>query len=959
MKGQVINIDYTIALGLFLISTLSTALIMTDTNVSFSNSNAEFQEMVSDVSSDIERTAYTTGKRSAFMKKTPHNVKNVPIDRNYIFTDSAYPGSGSMDVPAEVDVFENRIVTIVNLVNGSNSLAYFTEDTLNITYQNNISTEGDSISNSHLSLSTSNNGLSSLKISGNEVLESTADLGSDDSSIVEHELYAETLNGDLKVYNNSPEIIVETDGVFNLKNFTEIYWSGNGTENLEPGDTYSGETPGLALSSVDGENKEYGIAFMGDEMDAEVSKQSGTVEATINSPRTRIRLFDTGIDSGRKRVQAHKQGDMFFGPSKQIKGVSWESLERLNNMPEEEFEDQLGLENLGYNITLRPRKNTLVTEIEKKVGSQPEWNSGSFEGTSSDRDRGSGDLGIGYRNGTATDNLVGYWRMDTENLLENPGFESDEIGETSPSQWEYPDSDGWNVTDSYTAPGSEGEKSFGNPWQQGPGVWPDAYIYNNRSIEGGEEYVAESWIRLQSYSDGNWDGTRSDQQYIYEDDARLHLYFYDGSGNLLNEEKTRWIGDAYNRNLSYVEKNGDWFKLTRTYTAPNDAEYVRFQIDGGDNNNDYGDPETAHGGNAGIWMDDTSLTRKKVKDYSGMSNDGTKNNEVEPDTEGILGTSAFRFHGSEDKPSFIEVSTEESEELVFDNESSFTFSAWIKPVDGGTDRTTYYVGRGHTAHSYGLHYNPNPNLGVNVRDGDGNSETLSEAVEMNQWYHTAMVYNPNNLSFYINGELSDSVNPDTNNFSTSRDQLIGGDGRPGGTNSGSPGFQEKLDEIRIYNESLPQEKIQQLYFQGRDEVFSGNYTSEISNSRKTYWHTLEINASVPKDTSLNTTFESLTDSGTVSDSQTVSIEDGLKNYSLNVESSQNGRMRFEGNTKNITKSWEIENFSVHSSNGRNEAVSRGSKLPVTQNVIIANLGSTLIDRSGKVALLENRVALWR
>ena len=47
-----------------------------------------------------------------------------------------------------------------------------------------------------------------------------------------------------------------------------------------------------------------------------------------------------------------------------------------------------------------------------QVSNQEGWNEGNFSGTSADINDNSGNLGLGYRNGTSSDSLIGYWRLD-------------------------------------------------------------------------------------------------------------------------------------------------------------------------------------------------------------------------------------------------------------------------------------------------------------------------------------------------------------------------------------------------------------------------------------------------------------------------------------------------------------------------------------------------------------------
>jgi len=194
----------------------------------------------------------------------------------------------------------------------------------------------------------------------------------------------------------------------------------------------------------------------------------------------------------------------------------------------------------------------------------------------------------------------------TNNRLYNAGFETDPLGTSPPTSWLYPEQDGWVVNNDYAAPGSSGTKSFGCEWTQGPGVYPTAYIYQEVPIPEGITLIASLFVRLSSFSNANWTGPDPLLQYVYEDDARIHLKFYDEFDDLIEEQKTRWIGDAYNRGLDYVTYLGaNWFKIEEKFTAPEGTAYVRFQIDGGDANNQYVNPETGHSGNAAIWMDDT------------------------------------------------------------------------------------------------------------------------------------------------------------------------------------------------------------------------------------------------------------------------------------------------------------------------------------------------------------------
>ncbi|MDY6788520.1 MAG: hypothetical protein SVV03_01010, partial [Candidatus Nanohaloarchaea archaeon] len=61
-------------------------------------------------------------------------------------------------------------------------------------------------------------------------------------------------------------------------------------------------------------------------------------------------------------------------------------------------------------LTLTPTFASAATQFT--VENQSGFNQGNFNMTSADRANNSGNLGIGYLNGTASDSLIGFWRFD-------------------------------------------------------------------------------------------------------------------------------------------------------------------------------------------------------------------------------------------------------------------------------------------------------------------------------------------------------------------------------------------------------------------------------------------------------------------------------------------------------------------------------------------------------------------
>ncbi|WP_372611595.1 fibronectin type III domain-containing protein [Halomonas sp.] len=187
------------------------------------------------------------------------------------------------------------------------------------------------------------------------------------------------------------------------------------------------------------------------------------------------------------------------------------------------------------------------------------------------------------------------------------GFESYSTGTINPGSWNSTHSEYTvNTTESYA-----GAQSWGDTYENAD-VWPNAYIYQDITVEGGREIRAEMWFKSSGAS-GSGDGSGGSQQYVWEDDARLHLYAKDGSGTTLQEWKTMWTGERSNPNV-----NG-WNKHSLEVFLPVGTETLRFQMDGGDGNDTVIDAETGHSGNAGGYYDATLLEYVNPKPPSSLA----------------------------------------------------------------------------------------------------------------------------------------------------------------------------------------------------------------------------------------------------------------------------------------------------------------------------------------------------
>lgn len=406
MKGQSINIDFTVGLGIFIISTLGSIAIVTQIGI-LPDSSSALETEAFQTASEISQQSSVSGRKIPLYIESSRTIDRVPIDRKYVFSESAYPGSAIIAESSEISELQDDVKTVIKTGNRTENLVYYYSNVSDKTYESDIVVNGNTVSNSRISFTTGSPGITSLEISGKEMLNPEADLNIGSYTILNKSIHAAAGNGDLKIYKQSPEIILESPGdtEFKLVNLTDLYWPGDGKTNMagKSGEVKSGSTNGFTLA-----NSTNGITFLGD-LDANISRPSDSeVKALVNSSdRIRIRLHNSDYTEGKKRIKAYESSNITFGFSNEITGSTAKKIRELENLSEEVFEENLNLENFNYNITFVTERLPKLTVTE-----QEEYDSGIFNGTTADRKDNSGSLGIGYSNGTSSDNLVGYWRLD-------------------------------------------------------------------------------------------------------------------------------------------------------------------------------------------------------------------------------------------------------------------------------------------------------------------------------------------------------------------------------------------------------------------------------------------------------------------------------------------------------------------------------------------------------------------
>jgi hypothetical protein len=318
----------------------------------------------------------------------------------------------------------------------------------------------------------------------------------------------------------------------------------------------------------------------------------------------------------------------------------------------------------------------------------------------------------------------------------------------------------------------------------------------------------------------------------------------------------------------------------------------------------------------GYWRLDRNISGGgTVRDYSGYDSDGTALNGVSTGKKGVFSTSSFAFdHSNRERISVPDISG------LFDDEA--TVSLWLRrknlntPSDNGKTGI-FRLGTGIRSHYPWQDGRLYLTTFSDSRVVDGFDDTGFDKTE---WHHLVISTEPGTDEYvvYRNGDvLLERNGPST--VSLDNDDIRFGH------SDNEYAFNGQMDEIRLYNRSLSKQKVRELYFNGRNGDFNGSYTAEkIDKAQETSWKKLEVNGSVPSQTSVDARFNVLDSQGGVVDSQIISLDDGRRNYSLDVQASKNARLEFNGSSANATKTWTVHEFNVFSAELQSDGSERFS-----------------------------------
>jgi len=189
-----------------------------------------------------------------------------------------------------------------------------------------------------------------------------------------------------------------------------------------------------------------------------------------------------------------------------------------------------------------------------------------------------------------------------------------------------------------------------------------------------------------------------------------------------------------------------------------------------------------------------------VTDHSGNGHNGSSYGGVTRGVDGVRGTTAFNFDGSDD---YVNATSD----LGMHGGDGFTLSAWIKPVmdndaaimtNGGYDSGFYEL-----AWSFRLDDGQAGDLGLQVSNSgtsiDDQVYTGDDVLSSDTWYHVAARYNTSHIAVFVDGDREATTAYSSGLHDSRFAVLIGALHGGGGINDQYTGT---IDNARVYDRAL-------------------------------------------------------------------------------------------------------------------------------------------------------------
>lgn len=184
---------------------------------------------------------------------------------------------------------------------------------------------------------------------------------------------------------------------------------------------------------------------------------------------------------------------------------------------------------------------------------------------------------------------------------------------------------------------------------------------------------------------------------------------------------------------------------------------------------------------------------------------------LSPTEEGITSSS-----GTANNDSWMEFDGVNDNVIVPSDESlnitqNITISIWVNSATNEQNTDSYFIRANNDA--YGISSSDNIRAGLWIQNSSGtflSSGVLDDNLTTNQWHHLVGRYNGTDLSLFLNGIENKTSSYIGDIRSLNLTVIVGAE-----SSSGSRFFTGGIDEVRIYNTSLTDAQISQIFNSGR------------------------------------------------------------------------------------------------------------------------------------------------
>jgi hypothetical protein len=462
---------------------------------------------------------------------------------------------------------------------------------------------------------------------------------------------------------------------------------------------------------------------------------------------------------------------------------------------------------------------------------------GAFNATSAFNSSGASRLGLGYRNGSSGDDLIGYWRFDNATgfdsfVARNQGYENcSSIGCDGNGGWQY------SLTGDHS-----GSELTGATESVEPLEGSTMFSFGNTNDGPGYGRMNFSSVSTCCYRELRIDTYVNIDDEIEPSDTLKGQISRDGGDTW----QTVW--DKNGSDFTYLE----WKKISHTVDNPPDNFAFRLEA-----SNEY---------QSRYLVDNITLLGEsptRFPDYSGEKVDAELFNRPRYKAEGIFSTSGVSMSG---RDSYINISQ------ILSDRNEFAASFWTN-ITGYNDDIAFSSG-GSGTDQVAVWMDSSQGISFSVWDGSQSAVVSSSSAPLG-WTHIVVDWDGSTARLYVNGSLegSKSFSGDGTIGDTGNNMFIGRD--IGGNYSESA-----FEEFRIYNKSLSEDKIDQLYFYGGNGIFTGHYQDRLALGADEIPTRLEVASNNLG--GLNNSFFNISNS--ISE-ETVEVDSGesYTNYSLGLK----------------------------------------------------------------------------